>query len=107
MLKKLILAFAILALGSASAANYKVQIFQPSVVKGTQLKPGEYKVNVQNDKVTITGQQQSVEVTVKVENSEKKFDTTVIRYSQENGKSTISEIRLGGTKTRLVFGPES
>jgi len=44
-----------------------------------------------------------VEVPVKVETAEKKFGDTVIGYAMENGKSVISEIRLGGTKTRLVF----
>lgn len=108
MLKNLIISFGILALGVASAATYKVQIFQPSVVQGNQLKPGEYRLNVQNDKVVITGQQQKpIEVPVKVESADKKFDTTVVRYSIEDGQNRISEIRLGGTRTRLVFGPES
>jgi hypothetical protein len=107
MRKNLILSFAILALGTASAASYKFQIFQPSVVAGTQLKAGEYRVNVQNDKATITGQKQSIEVPVKVESSGQKFDMTVVRYTQQDGKNTISEIGVGGTKTRLVFGPQS
>ncbi len=107
MLKNLIIAYAILALGLASAATYKVQIFQPSVVQGNQLQAGEYKLSVQNDKVTITGQKQSIEVPVKVETSDRKFDMTVVRYSTDNGKNTILEIHLGGTKTRLVFGPQS
>ena len=105
MLKKFVLAFAILALAVASAATYRVTLVQPSVVKGNELKAGDYRLNVQNDKVTIINGKQSVEVPVKIENVEQTFDSTAVRYSDQGGKATISEIRLGGTKTKLVFTP--
>jgi hypothetical protein len=105
MLKRLVLAFAILGIAVASAATYKVTITRSSAVNGNELKAGDYRLNVQNDKVTIVNGKQSVEVPVKIENVEQKYDTTVIRYSDQGGKFTISEIRLGGTKTKLVFTP--
>ena len=105
MLKRFVLAFAVLALAAASAATYRVTLAQPSVVKGNALKAGDYRLNVQDDKVTIINGKQSVEVPVKIENVEQKYDSTAIRYSDEGGKTTISEIRLGGTKTKLVFTP--
>jgi hypothetical protein len=105
MIKKFVLAFAILALAVASAATYRITLAQPTSVKGTELKAGEYRLNVQNDKVTLDNGKQSVEVLAKVENVAQKFDGTAVRYSAEGGKSTISEIRLGGTKTKLVFTP--
>ena len=74
-------------------------------MKGNALKAGDYRLNVQDDKVTIVNGKQSVEVPVKIENVEQKYDSTAIRYSDEGGKTTISEIRLGGTKTKLVFTP--
>jgi hypothetical protein len=103
MLKRFVLAFGVFALAVASAATYKVTLAQLSVVNGNELKAGEYRLDVQNDKVTIVRGKQSVEVPVKIENGEQKYDTTAIRYSSEGGKSTVSEIRLGGTKTKLVF----
>ena len=42
---------------------------------------------------------------MKIENVERKYDSTAVRYSDQGGKATISEIRLGGTKTKLVFTP--
>jgi hypothetical protein len=105
MLKRFVLAFATLALVVASAATYRVTIVQPSVVKGNELKAGDYRLNVQNDKVTIINGKQSIEVPVKIENVEQKYDSTAVRYSDQGGKLTISEIRLGGTKTKLVFTP--
>jgi hypothetical protein len=103
MFKKFVLAFAILALAVASAETYRITLVKPAVVKGTELKAGDYRLNVENSKVTIVGGKQSVEVAVKVENVDQKFDSTAIRYTVEGDKSTISEIRLGGTKTKLIF----
>ncbi len=110
MLKKLVLTFVTLALVWAVAGavpgaggTYRITLIQPSVVKGTELKAGEYRLTLTNDKVTIVSGKQSVEVPVKIESSEQKFDTTAIRYTDQGGKPAISEIRLGGTKTRLLF----
>jgi len=38
---------------------------------------------------------------VKVETVEKKYDDTAIRYTG----NTIAEIRIGGTKTKIVLQP--
>ena len=44
------------------------------------------------------------ESTVKVEEGDTKFDTTAVRYvNSADGKIRIQEIRIGGTKTKLVF----
>jgi len=110
MFKKLVLAFAILALALATAGtvpagggSYKITLLQPSVVKGNALKAGDYRLNVGTEKVTIVSGKFSVEVPVTIENGDKKFDTTAIRYTDDAGKATISEIRIGGTKTKLLF----
>ncbi len=104
MTKKLLMAFTTVALAVASAASsYKVTLFQPSEVSGKQLKPGEYKLSLQEDKVTISSGKESVEASVKVETSDTKFSSTAIRYTGTEGKYRIQEIRLGGTTTKLVF----
>jgi hypothetical protein len=110
MFRKLVLGFAILALVASAGTvpagtNYKITLLQPSVVKGTVLKAGDYKLSLGDAKVTITptNGKNPLEVPVKIESVEKKFADTVIGYSAQDGKSVISEIRLGGTKTRLVF----
>ena len=101
MLKKVVLSLAILSF-AASAATYKVTLSQPAVVKGQELKPGEYKLNLEDTKVTIVNGKQSVEVPVKVESVEQKFDSTSVRYVGTE-KPKITEIRIGGTKTKIVF----
>src|SRR4051794_27053623 len=107
MLKKFVLAFGVLALAVASAENYRVTLSQPASVKGTQLKAGDYRLNVENTKCTLVNGKQSVELPVKVETVEKKFDSTAIRYTGAGEKQSISEIRIGGTKTKLVFEEQS
>jgi hypothetical protein len=103
MLKRFVLAFAILGLAVASAETYRVTLSQPSKVEGKQLKAGEYRLNVENSKLTIVQGKETVEVPVKVNTGGTKFDTTAIRYTGTGDKVSIKEIRLGGTKTTLVF----
>jgi hypothetical protein len=107
MLKKFVLAFGILALAVASAENYKVTLSQPTSVTGKKLKAGDYRLNVADTKCTIVSGKESVEVPVKVEVADKKFDNTAVRYTGTGDKQSISEIRIGGTKTRLVFQEQS
>lgn len=100
MVKKSILAFATLALAVASAASsYSVTFYQPVVVNGQTLKAGDYKVQYNSDKATIQQGKTVAEVPVKVETSTDKYAATTVRL---NG-TQVEEIRLGGTKTKLVF----
>ena len=76
MTKKLLGAFVFLALAVASAKTYDLKLLQPSVVAGTELKPGDYRIDVDADKVVISDGNQSAQSAVKVEQSESKFSTT-------------------------------
>jgi hypothetical protein len=101
---RILLSFATLALAAASAASsYRVTLFQPSQVAGTELKPGEYKITLKDNKAVITSGKTSVEADVKTETAEAKFSSTSVRYSNGDGKYRIQAIQLGGTSTRLVF----
>ena len=103
-MKKLMFSFATLALAVASAASsYHFSIFQPSTVAGKELKPGDYKIELNGDKATIKVGKQTLEATVKVESGTEKFSETSVRYNSADGKMLVQEIRLGGTKTKLVF----
>ncbi len=86
-----------------AAATYTVTLFQPSIVAGTELQPGVYKVELKDAAVVISKGKQSVEAPVKAEIADSKFGSTSIRYNNGDGKYRVQEIRLGGTKTKLVF----
>lgn len=106
MLKKFVLAFAILAVALATAGTvpgshtYTITIIQPTVVNGTQLKPGEYRLLVEVTKVELRRGKESIALPdAKVETGDQKFETTAIRYMGDK----IAEIRIGGTKTRVLI----
>ncbi|HEX8985433.1 MAG TPA: hypothetical protein VF767_08380 [Bryobacteraceae bacterium] len=103
MVKRIALLFCCAVLAFASTKTYKVTLFQPTVLSGTELQPGNYRLNVENDKVVITDGKQSVESAVKIEQSPAKFGTTTVRYAADEGKNRVQEIRLGGTTMRLLF----
>jgi Tfp pilus assembly major pilin PilA len=104
MLKKIAVSFATLALAVASAASgVKINLYQDTTVNGQQLKAGEYRVEVNDNRAVITSGKQSVEVPVKVENNSDKYKSTSVRYNNANGTMKIQEIHLGGTTTKLVF----
>ena len=67
------------------------------------MKAGEYRLNVENSKVTIVNGKESVEVPAKMETGDTKFENTAVRYTGTGDKVTITEIRVGGTKMKLLF----
>ncbi len=103
MLRKILLLFMTLALAAAMAKTFTVTFFQPSVVAGTELAPGDYRLDLQDNKVIIKRGKQKVEAAVKVENEPAKFSSTSVRYVASEGKARVQEIRLGGTNLKLVF----
>jgi hypothetical protein len=104
-LVKFAVCFGTLAMAFASAGErYNVTLHQTTLVAGTELKPGDYKIEVNGDKATIiSSNKKTVETAVKVENSDQKFANTTVRYATANGSYKIDEIHVGGTKTKLVF----
>lgn len=103
MFKKLLFTFAFLAIAVAAAKTYTVTLYEPSVVAGKELKAGDYKLEVQGAKAVLSNGKDTVEANVKVEDATSKFGSTTVRYTAGSGKYSVQEIRLGGTKTRLVF----
>ena len=102
-MKKLLVSFATVAIAIASAASntFKVTIDQPTIVGGTELKAGEYKIQTEGDKISIKMGKEVVEVPAKVETANKKFDRTTLRVDDKTQK--LEEIRVGGTNMRIVF----
>jgi hypothetical protein len=80
-------------------------LLQPSFVQGTPLAAGEYRVTVLGEKATFHNGKQTWTVDVKVINQEEKFDTTAIRFVTRDGQHVMTEISIGGSKTKLVFEP--
>ena len=101
---KLVVCMGTLAMAIASAASrYNVTFHQPAMVNGTELKAGEYKVEVNGNNATISAGKVTVQAPVRVESSDTKYNTTSVRYATGAGNYVLDEIHVGGTKTKLVF----
>ena len=87
----------------ASGKTYSVTLYQQSIVGSAQLQPGDYKLDVDGSKVTLRNGKKATEAEVKVETGDQKYSSTTVRYQNGDGNYRIQEIRLGGTKTKLVF----
>ncbi len=103
MTKRLLFAFLVLALTVACAKTYWVTFFQPSVVAGAEFKPGEYRLDLNGDKATIGHGKLSVRSAVQVVENGTKYSATSVRYANGDGKYLVKEIRLVGTRLKLVF----
>ncbi len=102
MTKRFLFVFAILALAVASAKTYSVTLFQDSVLAGTELKAGDYRIDLTDSKIVVKSGKRVAESTVKVEKGDTKYSATTVRYANGDGKFRIQEIRLGGTNLKLV-----
>ena len=87
----------------ASAATYSFKIFDSVTIDGKELKPGNYKVEVKDATAVIRGGKESTEVKVRTESSDRKYDSTTVRYTKDGSKNNLEEIHIGGSKTKLVF----
>jgi hypothetical protein len=102
----ILLAFVLMAsAGTVPGGHYRITLFEPASIQGTVLKAGDYSLTLRDTKLTIVADngKTPLEVTVKVESGDKKFDSTSVLLDTAAGIAVVSEIRLGGTKTRLVF----
>jgi lipopolysaccharide export system protein LptA len=88
-----------------SAKSYPVHLTDPCTVGNTQLKAGDYKVNLEGSKAVFSDDHNKnvLESDVKVEDNSTKFAETVITTSNASGQSRIESIELGGSKIRVVF----
>ena len=105
---KKILAIGVLTLSSLSilsAKTYEIMLTTTTKVGSIQLKPGQYKVKVEGANAIFTEGNSSKTFTapVKVENGDKKFDSTTVQTTKDGDGDRLEEIDLGGSKTKLGF----
>ena len=105
MTMRIVLPFLLVAgLAVAGARSYSVSLTKTNMIGTTELKPGDYKIEVDGDKAVLRQGKVKTESPVKVEEADTKFSGTAVRYfNGADGKLHIQEIRIGGTRTKLVF----
>jgi hypothetical protein len=87
------------------AKTYTIHVPEPAIAGDILLNAGEYRVAVEDSKVVFidTKNGKRYEAPVAIETAEKKFASTTLTTSAENGTKKITRICLGGTTTRVEF----
>lgn len=98
-----ILLFFVTALLASAADTYRLTLFYPSLVGDKTLRAGDCKITVDGDKVVMQQGRTKIEAQATIETAGETFKSTTVRYRNGDGKYRVSEIRLGGTNTKLVF----
>ena len=107
-MNKLMLGACVFSLGIATAAStYHLRISDPTWVGTSELKPGEYEVQVDGDKVTFKQGKNVIAVSAKVETNASKFAGTQMDVKTENGQAKLRELDLGGTKSKILLDDAS
>lgn len=101
----ILLAFGFLTATASADQRCQFTLSTASKIGNAELQPGDYKVVVDAPKVVLTELRtgKSIELEAKVETTDKKFATTEVHSKLVDGASQISEIRIGGSKTRIAF----
>jgi len=103
-MKKAILFVCLLAgMAFAAAKSYTVSFLVPATIGGTELSAGDYKFELQDQKIVIKHGHQTAEAAVKVESGDAKYSSTTVRYANADGKNKVQEIRVGGTNMKIVL----
>jgi hypothetical protein len=103
-MKKTLLLMCVLAgMALASPKSFTVTLYEPSVIGGTELKAGDYKCELKDQKLVIKNGRETTEAGVKVETGEAKYASTSVKYNAGDGKLKVQEIRVGGTTMKLVL----
>lgn len=85
-----------------AASNYRVELYKPITVNGIDLKAGECKLEVVDNKAVFKQGKKMVEVPVRIEQGTKKFLSTTVSVNEDSNQPR--EIRLAGTTIKLIFG---
>jgi hypothetical protein len=89
---------------ASSDKPFKITLTQDSIVEGKTLKAGDYKVSFENGTAMIKQGKDVIQVPAREENDAMKFESNSLVY-QDDGK--LSEVRIGGTHTKIVFDGDS
>ena len=101
----ILLLFGFLANVASADETYRITVPSDSKIGASEFPAGDYKITVGTPKIVLTALKtgKPIELTGKVESAEKKFSTTEIHSKKVDGVAQISEIRIGGSKTRITF----
>lgn len=99
MVRNILIGFVSMALLAIAASSYNVTFYQPVMINGSEVKPGDYKLELKDKTAVIKQGRKVIEAPATIENDSQRYQQTSVRL---NGMQ-VEEIRIGGTNTRVVF----
>jgi len=103
MKKALLCACLVAGMAFASAKSFTVSFLLPATIGGTELQAGDYKLELQDQKIVIKHGRKTTEAAVKIETGDAKYPSTKVRYAIADGQNKVEEIQVGGTNMKLVL----
>ena len=95
---------ALLTLSLASAKTFKFSLPEIAQAGDVQLKPGEYRLEVNGDKAELMDKDgRPIAVNTKVEKAGYEFSFTAVCLSRADGTTRIEGIYLENRKSRVIF----
>jgi hypothetical protein len=105
-MKKYIGLFALLGASVLSAKTYRFTVLDPSQVGTVQLKPGDYRVQVEGSQVVLKDSRgHQIDTAATMETLDHKAHQTVILSSNADGQRHITSIEFAGSHEKIVFEP--
>ncbi len=109
-MRRVLISFAIAGLlvcsATAGTKSYPVKLMEKSTLGGVQLKPGEYRMKLENSVAILSDDEsrQVVKVPVTITSAAKKYELGEILSSKASDNSNkIDAIELQGTKLKVAF----
>ncbi|MGC4055450.1 MAG: hypothetical protein QM757_42015 [Paludibaculum sp.] len=93
-------------MANAGVKTYHVSVPEKVMVGSAELKPGEYRMRIENTTAVFIDQnaKEAARAEVDVTTEDKKFDRTDVRIAKKPDQSErMTGIDLGGTKLKLEF----
>jgi hypothetical protein len=101
----ILLVFGFLTATASADQSCRITLTNESKIGNNKLQAGDYKLVVDAPKVVLTELKtgKTIELEAKVQAMDEKFAKTEIHSNRVDGVSQISEIRIGGSKTKIAF----
>lgn len=87
----------------AASKTFHVTFDNNAWIGTSEVKAGNYKIQVEGDKAILKSGKTVIEVPAKLENAEHRFQTNAVVINTATNKQKVDEIQIGGTNERIVF----
>jgi hypothetical protein len=103
MLKRVTL-LSLMSLSLVFAKTYTFSLSSPANAGAVQLKPGEYRIEVEGSSVVLKDDEgHQIDANASLETVDQKYDQTSVVTSTADGANRLEYIELGGTKDKIEF----